>query len=64
MKACGATEQEKSQAISMLKAGATMDQVKAAFQVEAEYFDRNEQELLEAAGKRKKTPEKPKDPLT
>lgn len=65
MQACGATEQEKSQAISMLKAGATMAQVKAAFnEIEADYFDRNEAELLEAAGKTpKKKDEKKPDPL-
>jgi hypothetical protein len=51
MKAIGATGEQKAKAVSMLKDGATIQEVIRFFwQVEAEYFERNKAELYELAG--------------
>jgi hypothetical protein len=75
MKACGATEEERTRAVALVKAGKSLKEVKAIFShVEEDYFDRNEDDLLILAGKKKapkghwtlppeKPEEKPADPL-
>jgi hypothetical protein len=70
MKREGATEQERAVAVDMVRAGKSLDAVKARFSnVEADYFDRNEEDLLILAGKKKAPkghwslpPEKPAEP--
>jgi hypothetical protein len=67
MKREGATEQEKAKAVDLVRSGKSLDYVKSYFpHVEADYFDRNEEDLLILAGK-KKAPkghwtEKPAEP--
>jgi hypothetical protein len=70
MKREGATEQEKAQAVGLVRSGKSLDYVKLCFpHVEADYFDRNEEDLLILAGKKKAPkghwslpPEKPAEP--
>lgn len=73
MQAVGLTEQERAKAVDLVRKGKSIEDVRTIFaHVEADYFDRNEEDLLILAGKKKapkghwtlppEPPEQPKQP--